>query len=174
MPYRRGPRDRPWRAISLAGWLTLVVGLLIPFAALVLSDDFEGLAIATVVLVPTIALLLEIRRRRAVWERWQLQQMRGNRPQERAKTNMRTTIGEPLRPWWQVLGISEQSTADDVKAAYYAKMKQFHPDTVTGLAKEFQEFAERETKEINEAYRQACRGHRFRLPREPQDNQTIR
>jgi DnaJ-domain-containing protein 1 len=152
----------------------LVIGLLIPFAALVLSDDFEGLAIAAVVLVPTIALLLEIRRRRAVWERWQSQQKREKRPQEHAKTNIRTTSGEPPGPWWQVLGISEQSTADDVKAAYYSKMKQFHPDTVTGLAKEFQEFAERKTKEINQAYWQACQIHRLRLPREPQDNQTIR
>jgi hypothetical protein len=171
MPYRRGPRDRPSRAISLVGWLSLVVALLIPFAALVLSDEFEAPAIAAVILVPVIALIFEIRRRRAVWERWQSQQRRGNHLRERTKTTIRATITEPLEPWWQVLGVSEQSTADDVKAAYYAKIKQFHPDTVTGLAKEFQELAEHKTKEINQAYRQASQSHRLRSPRE-QENQT--
>jgi DnaJ-domain-containing protein 1 len=150
----------------------LVVGLLISFAAFALSDDLEAPAVATVILVPAVALLLEIRRRRAVWERWQSQQKRGNHPRERAGTNIRTTISEPLQPWWQVLGISEQSTADVVRAAYYAKIKQFHPDTVTGLAKEFQELAERKTKEINQAYRQASQRHQSRSPREPQENQT--
>jgi DnaJ domain len=171
MPYRRGPRDRPSRAIFWAGWLSLVVGLLTSFAAFVLSDDFEGPAIGTVMLVPAMALLLlEVRRRRTVWERWQSLQKRGYRPGEHARTNIPT--GEPLEPWWQVLGISEQSTPDDLKAAYYAKIKQFHPDTVTGLAKEFQELAERKTKEINQAYRQASQSHRLRSPRESQENPT--
>jgi DnaJ-domain-containing protein 1 len=48
-----------------------------------------------------------------------------------------------------------------VKATYHAKIKQFHPDTVMGLAKEFHELAERKTKEINRAYGQACRSHRM-------------
>ncbi len=159
MPYRAGRRDRPSRAFFSAGWLSLVVGLLISFAAFALSDDLEGPAVATIILVPAIGLLLEIRRRRAVWERWQSQQKHGNHPRARIKTNIRTPISEPLQPWWQVLGIPEQSTAEAVKAAYYAKIKQFHPDTVTGLAKEFQELAERKTKEINQAYWQASQRH---------------
>jgi DnaJ domain len=171
MPYRRGPRDRPSTAISLAGWLSLAVVLLVAFAALVLSDEFEAPAIAAVILVPTTALIFEIRMRRAVWERWQSQQRRGNHPRERTKTNIRATITEPLHPWWQVLGVSELSTSEDVKAAYYEKIKQFHPDTVTGLAKEFQELAERKTKELNQAYWHASQSQRLRSPRE-QENQT--
>ena len=170
MPYRQRPRDRPSMVGFSAGWLWLLVGLSLPCAALVLSDDLEPVAIATFLLAPAIALIFEIRRRRVVWERWQSIQNRGTHFE--AAANGRKTSLERPRPWWQVLEISEQSTADDVKAAYYAKVKQFHPDTVMGLAKEFQELAERKTKEINEAYRLACRSHRTRLPRETQENQT--
>ena len=72
----------------MAGWLPLVVALLILFAAFVLSDDLEAPAIATVILVPAIMLLYEIRRRRAVWERWQSQQKHRSRSGERARANM--------------------------------------------------------------------------------------
>jgi DnaJ domain len=173
MPYQRGPRDMTSRVIFLATWLSLAMGLLIPFAVFLLSDDFDGLAIAAAVLIAAVALLLEIRRRRAVWERWQLQQRRGNRTQGRARSDRRIKISEPmLHPWWQVLGTSEQAAEDEIKAAYYAKMKQFHPDTVAGLAKEFRELAEGKTKEINQAYRQACQSRRSKSPREPQEKQT--
>jgi DnaJ domain len=170
MPNRPAPRDRSSRADFSAGWL-LVVGLLVLFAAFVLSDGLEAPAIAAVILVPAIAVLFEIRRRRAVWERWQSQQKHESHFGGRARGNIGITIKERPQPWWQVLGISEQSTANDVKAAYYAKIKQYHPDTVTGLAKEFQELAERKTKEINQAYQQACQSSSIevaaRTPGEP-------
>jgi DnaJ domain len=177
MPNRLRPHDRSSRADFSVGWLWLIVALLILLAAFVLSDDLEAPAIATAVLVPTIMLLYEIRRRRAVWERWQLQQRHGSRSGERASASMGTAINKRPQPWWEILGIPEQSTVEDVKTAYYAKIKQFHPDIVTGLAKEFQELAERKTKEINQAYRQACQacqGHRPMSPREPQKNETGR
>jgi hypothetical protein len=177
MSSRQRPRDRPPRADFSAGWLSLVVALLILFAAFALSDDLEVPAIAAVILVPAIMLVCEIRRRRAVWERWQSQQKHRSRSGERTRANTAVTINKQSQPWWEVLGISEQSTAEDVKAAYYGKIKQFHPDTVTGLAKEFQELAERKTKEINHAYRQACQacqGYQLTSPHEPQENQTGR
>jgi hypothetical protein len=164
MPSRGSRRESPSRADLLAVWLSLVVGLLIPFAVFIFSDGLEATAIATIALVPAIALFLEIRRRRAVWERFQSHQRHGIRFEQRFRANEVGTVSE--RPWWQVLGISERSAPHEVKAAYHAKVKQFHPDTVMGLPKEFQELAERKTKEINRAYGQACRSHRITLPRE--------
>jgi DnaJ-domain-containing protein 1 len=67
------------------------------------------------------------------------------------------TNEEPPRPWWHVLGIPEGSTLDDVKAAYYAKVKQYHPDKVMGLGEEFHKLADDKTKEINEAFERAKR-----------------
>jgi DnaJ domain len=70
------------------------------------------------------------------------------------------TDEEPPRPWWQVLGIPEGSTLDDVKLAYYTKVKQYHPDKVMGLGEEFQKLADDKTKEINEAFESAKRALR--------------
>jgi hypothetical protein len=72
----------------------------------------------------------------------------------------RQTNEEPPRLWWQVLGIPEGSTLDDVKLAYYTKIKQYHPDKVMGLGEEFQKLADDKTKEINEAFERAKRALR--------------
>jgi curved DNA-binding protein CbpA len=56
-----------------------------------------------------------------------------------------------------VLEISRGSTLDEAKAAYRKKIKLCHPDTVTGLAQDFQELADRKTKELNRAFNEAKR-----------------
>jgi DnaJ-domain-containing protein 1 len=71
-----------------------------------------------------------------------------------------TTNDEQPRPWWQVLGIPEGSTLDEVKVAYYTKVKQYHPDKVMGLGEEFHKLADDKTKEINEAFESAKRALR--------------
>jgi hypothetical protein len=154
MPYR----ERPLGGRLSGTWLVLVAGLWIFFAILIFLESVALAAIATVTLVAATSLFLEIRRRRAVWPRLQQQKYR-RRFEERTRGNGETSNDRQPQPWWQVLEIPEQSTADDVKAAYRAKIKQFHPDTVMGLAKEFQQLAERKTKEINQAYRQGRRSH---------------
>jgi DnaJ like chaperone protein len=76
-----------------------------------------------------------------------------------AQGHVRQTNEQP-RPWWQVLGIPEGSTLDEVKIAYYTKIKQCHPDKVMGLGEEFQKLADDKTKEINEAFEIAKRAAR--------------
>jgi DnaJ-domain-containing protein 1 len=76
---------------------------------------------------------------------------------ESAQGHTRQTNDEQPRPWWQVLGIPEGSTLDEVKVAYYTKVKQYHPDKVMGLGEEFQKLADDKTKEINEAFESAKR-----------------
>ena len=172
MDNRQKSRGHPSSAIFLIGWLLLVVSLLIAFAALAQSDGLEVPIIATIIIVPAMAVLFEIKRRRAVRERWRAHRRHGRRFADRVWTSIGTPINEGPRQWWQVLGISEKSTADDIKAAYYAKIKQFHPDTVAGLADEFRELAERKTKEINQAYRLARQHQQLRSPRDAQKNGT--
>jgi DnaJ-domain-containing protein 1 len=77
-----------------------------------------------------------------------------------AQGHTRQTNDEQPRPWWQVLGIPEGSTLDEVKVAYYTKVKQYHPDKVMGLGEEFQKLADDKTKEINEAFESAKRALR--------------
>jgi DnaJ domain len=126
-----------------------------------ISQGLEEAASATIILVPATGLLWVVRVRRWEHRQWErLRQKIRNRGEERASGNAKSAIAEP-RPWWEVLEISERSTFEDVKAAYRAKIKECHPDKVMGLAREFQELADRKTKEINRIRAGADRAHQI-------------
>jgi DnaJ-domain-containing protein 1 len=57
--------------------------------------------------------------------------------------------------WHIVLGVSPWATADEIKDAYKAQIKQIHPDRVHGMSSIFRELAETETKRLNAAYEEA-------------------
>jgi len=59
------------------------------------------------------------------------------------------------RPWWEVLDVSPDAPFPAVLASYRSKIKQHHPDRVSGLAEEFTTLAEARTKEINAAFSEA-------------------
>jgi len=58
---------------------------------------------------------------------------------------------EPFDPW-KVLEVTPGATKSEIAKAYRAKMKQYHPDIVANLAKEFRDLAENKAKEINQAF----------------------
>jgi hypothetical protein len=160
---RQGPFRsvlRSTRFVLTACWMVGVSLLL----TLLFLEEIQAAVIATIVLVPAIGLLVEVRRRRARWERWQRDQK--HRSSNERTRDMGTANGERQHPWWQVLEIPERSTFEDVKAAYRMKIKQYHPDTVMSLPREFQELADRKTKEINRAFGQARRIKRTESPPE--------
>lgn len=53
---------------------------------------------------------------------------------------------------YQILKIPANATNEEIKNAYLARMKEYHPDKVAGLGDELKALAEQKTKEINEAY----------------------
>jgi len=57
--------------------------------------------------------------------------------------------------WTEVLGIGIDASIDDVRNAYKREMSRYHPDKVASLGVELRELAERKSKQIGEAYRQA-------------------
>lgn len=57
--------------------------------------------------------------------------------------------------WQAVLGLPPTATLDDVRNAYRTKIKQTHPDRVSGMARPFQDLAEAETRKLNAAYEDA-------------------
>jgi DnaJ-domain-containing protein 1 len=51
-----------------------------------------------------------------------------------------------------ILGITRTATPEEAKSAWRALVSKYHPDKVAHLATEFQELAEKRTREINGAY----------------------
>lgn len=54
--------------------------------------------------------------------------------------------------WFQVLGIAPTATVDEIKSAYRAKVRQYHPDRVADLGVELRNIADKKMKELNAAY----------------------
>jgi hypothetical protein len=92
---------------------------------------------------------------------WQAQQ----RPrQEQNSSNQSSNTGS--RPagspgsmglWYEVLGVSENATADEIKSAKRHKLQKFHPDKVASQDPNLRAVAERITSAINRAYQEAER-----------------
>ncbi len=51
-----------------------------------------------------------------------------------------------------ILHLSANATRDQIRKAYLAAIKQYHPDNFAGLSPEFRELAEEKSKQINLAY----------------------
>jgi DnaJ-domain-containing protein 1 len=78
----------------------------------------------------------------------------------RDPTNERSRTSDESRrepTWFEVLGVSPTASVDEIKNAYRERVRQYHPDRVQGLGKEFWEIAEQKTKELNSAYNYALR-----------------
>jgi preprotein translocase subunit Sec63 len=63
----------------------------------------------------------------------------------------------PGQAWPQVLNIDANASVDQIRAAYQALISQYHSDKVAGLGPELREVADRKSKEITAAYREAMR-----------------
>ena len=141
----------PWRtALGHAPYLLLLVGagafgLSVALAMLISEDDLFA-AMLIVVSVAGAAIFVGAKKYRA---RKHVEQL-----ERRIRTRHTAT---ERRRWWEILETSERATLEEVKAAYRAKVRKYHPDRVNDLATEFQELADRRMKEINQAYERACR-----------------
>jgi hypothetical protein len=54
-------------------------------------------------------------------------------------------------PWYEVLGVSAEASADEIKSAWHDKIKKNHPDRVADLDFEFKILADQRTKKLNSA-----------------------
>jgi preprotein translocase subunit Sec63 len=61
--------------------------------------------------------------------------------------------------WHHVLSVDANASVEQIRAAYQILMSQYHPDKVESLGQELRELAERKSKEITVAYREAMRSH---------------
>ncbi len=63
--------------------------------------------------------------------------------------------------WSQVLEVDRAASIESIKTAYRSKIRQYHPDKVSSLGREFQEIAEQKSKQINAAYETAKSDRKF-------------
>jgi DnaJ-domain-containing protein 1 len=61
--------------------------------------------------------------------------------------------------WHDVLNVPPHATVDEIRTAYKTLMSQYHPDKVASLGDELRTLAERKSKEITSACRQAMQSH---------------
>lgn len=75
------------------------------------------------------------------------------REREQRRDEPKASPPPPKRAPHEVLGVSPRATAEDLKAAYLALVKQWHPDRLPdGLAPELRAIANQRMAEINAAY----------------------
>jgi uncharacterized membrane protein YkvA (DUF1232 family) len=73
---------------------------------------------------------------------------------ERASSQRRAGGSEPPFDPYRVLAIPPSASADEIRSAYKARMREYHPDKVGHLGVELRELAHRKALEIQKAYRQ--------------------
>lgn len=61
------------------------------------------------------------------------------------------------KSWYKILEVTPSSSLDEIKLAYKKKISMYHPDKVSSMGPEFNEIAQRKSKEINSAYDEAIR-----------------
>ena len=61
------------------------------------------------------------------------------------------------RAWYEVLGVRDDSSVEDITAAYRQKIREYHPDRVDGMGADIRALAQQRSAEINGAYAAAMR-----------------
>ena len=76
---------------------------------------------------------------------------RSKKVNSKASKKEEVSFHQYLSPY-QILGIKEGASTEQVKAAYRKQMADYHPDRVAHLGKELQEVAKKKATDINRAY----------------------
>lgn len=76
-------------------------------------------------------------------------------PEQETKREASQNNDSTLPAWYVVLNVTPYATVDEIRRAYKVLMSQYHPDKVDSLGDELKALAERKSKEITSAYREA-------------------
>ena len=128
-------------------WVWIIIAVLYILSPYDLLPDFipiQGWIDDAVVMVLLYRYVAKFRaRRRSQGKKAGKEQ--AQQPQSPGQNN------SPKTPY-EILEVSPTATREQIHTAYRERVKQYHPDKVAHLGREFQELAEERFKEIQKAY----------------------
>jgi len=71
---------------------------------------------------------------------------------ESRNTSAGTSAKMDISLAYKILGVSQNATVEEIKAAYKTLIKQYHPDKIEDMGDEIKSVARKKTQEINSAY----------------------
>jgi len=143
---------------TLKKWLIVIAALYLVFPRDVIPD-FLGRGLGLVDDLLLIALLTYFYRSRLRRVPDPGGQQNGGQDQE-----TRPRRGPVESSWdpYEILGIDASATGEEIRAAYRARMHEYHPDKVAHLGEALQSVAHRKSVEIQRAYEQLRRVDEYR------------
>lgn len=104
-----------------------------------------------------IALLYHFYRKHLKKHSARANQESGKRDQQERSGPTREEASERAFDPHEILGITSSASRETIRAAYKARMKEYHPDKVAHLGEELQALAHQKALEIQRAYQQLCK-----------------
>ena len=89
----------------------------------------------------------------------QEQEKQGKKEEQKQESREEPKREQPKKSPYEILGVPQTATLEEIKRAYRDQSQQYHPDKVNHLGEELKEVANRKFKEINQAYQALKRLH---------------
>jgi DnaJ like chaperone protein len=138
---------------NLKKWLILIAVLYLVFPR-DLIPDFLGRGLGLIDDLALIALLAYLYRSRLrEFLAHATEESRGQDQRERS-SRARAEPSESTFDPYEILSIDRSASGEEIRAAYKARMHEYHPDKVAHLGEELQKVAHRKAVEIQRAYEQ--------------------
>ena len=152
----RNPRTREQPAVdpkTLKKWL-IVVAVLYLILPRDLVPDFLGRGLGLIDDALLIGLFMYLYRHYQREYAARATEGSGTSGKQRASSQRRAGESEPPFDPYRVLAIAPSASTDEIRSAYKARMREYHPDKVEHLGVELRELAHHKVLDIQKAYRQ--------------------
>lgn len=98
--------------------------------------------------------LIKFFKKESEWTSNQQSNQNTSQKQEQTYTRQESATN---KTWYEILEVNPSASIADIKMAYKRKISMYHPDKVSSMGPEFNEIAQKKSKEINSAYDEAIR-----------------
>jgi DnaJ-domain-containing protein 1 len=138
---------------NLKKWLIIIAVLYLVFPR-DLIPDFLGSGLGLIDDLLLIALLTYFYRNRLRKYAAHASQESGGQDQRERSSRAQAEASASSFDPYEILGIDSSASGQGIRAAYRARMQEYHPDKVAHLGEELQKLAHRKAVEIQQAYEQ--------------------